>query len=276
MALAYLTRPSRATDRRRKVSSLAVALVLEVLLILVLLGLGVGTPKGPESRGKGLDISLLPNESAHPTPTAARKQTPRAAAKAARQPPQAIVVPIPKVKLPTPPGDRPLPILILSRADLAAADISKLGTAGKPSSTQGKGDDDRLASGAGDSKVIGTGPNGQPLYNAEWFRKPSDAELAGYLPKSMPDGGGAGLIACRTAPGHRVVDCVELGNSPPGSHLASAVRQAAWQFLVRAPRKGGRELIGEWVRIRIDYQRSRRNIELSPETERNSDNPNEP
>jgi protein TonB len=73
------------------------------------------------------------------------------------------------------------------------------------------------------------------------------------LPRNAPDGWG--LIACKTIPGNRVDDCVELGNSPPGSHLASAVRQAAWQFRVRPPRKGGKAMIGEWVRIRIEYQR---------------------
>ena len=64
---------------------------------------------------------------------------------------------------------------------------------------------------------------------------------------------GWGLIACRTLPENRVDNCIELDQSPRGSHLASAVRQAAWQFRVRPPRKNGKPLIGEWVRIRIDY-----------------------
>jgi len=86
---------------------------------------------------------------------------------------------------------------------------------------------------------------------AEWAREPTDAELGGYLPPGAPEG--SGLIACKTIPGNRVDDCVEIGNDPPGSHLARAVRLAAWQFHVRPPRKNGRPMIGEWVRIRIDY-----------------------
>jgi protein TonB len=127
----------------------------------------------------------------------------------------------------------------MSKQDMAAGDISKIPAAGSGA--------------AGDSEVVGKGPNGEALYAAQWAREPTDAELAGYIPRSAPEG--FGLVACKTIPNDRVEDCVELDQTP-GSRLASAVRQAAWQFRVRPPRKGGRALIGSWVRIRIDYYHS--------------------
>jgi protein TonB len=236
------------TSRRRRIISLGLALGLELLLVLVLLGLGTGRRVTVDKNG-ALTVSLIPNVSETPTPVMSRRQMPRAA-EATPAPASPVAPPPPVVKLPRPANQPELPILVLSKDELAAADISKLGTRGAPA---GSGDGDRVVSTAGDSEAVGTGPNGQPLYNAEWVRRPSNRELAGYLPAKMPEGGGWGLIACRTAAGYRVEDCIELGNSPPGSHLASAVRQAAWQFRVRPPRKGGRDMVGEWVRIRIDY-----------------------
>jgi len=114
--------------------------------------------------------------------------------------------------------------------------------------------DDSPSSGQGetdDSSGPGTGPNGETLYNARWYREPTNAELAFYLPKERRVSGW-GMVACKTVPGFRVEDCHEIGQSP-GSGLASAVRQAAWQFRVMPPRIGGKPIVGAWVRIRIDY-----------------------
>ena len=123
----------------------------------------------------------------------------------------------------------------MSKDELAAADISKIPSAG--------------AGGDGDSEVVGKGPNGEALYAAEWAREPTDAEIAGYWPRGTS---GWGLVACKTVANDRVDDCQELDQHPAGSHLAAAVRQMAWQFRVRPPRKGGRALIGAWVRILIE------------------------
>ncbi|HMO77057.1 MAG TPA: hypothetical protein PKD99_15025 [Sphingopyxis sp.] len=107
-----------------------------------------------------------------------------------------------------------------------------------------------------DTEQVGTAPNGEPLYAAAWYREPRDDELRGYL--STASGPGWGLIACRTAPDYRVEDCVGLDEYPNGSQINRAVLAAAWQFRVRPPRRGGRLMVGAWVRIRIDYGIERR------------------
>ena len=224
-------RPLTEQDRtplQRRVSGLALALGVNFLLLLVLLTLGV-IPLPTREPSQATIVDLLPESHA-------------AAAKAAAPKPRQVTQPIhqphkmPPIKSPIP-AKVPLPLLEMSSAEMAAADISKLGGSGSGS--------------AGDSEEVGRGPHGEILYAAEWAREPTDAELSGYLPKNAPEG--SGLIACKTIPGNRVDDCIEIGNDPPGSHLASAVRQAAWQFHVRPPRKNGKPMIGEWVRIRIDY-----------------------
>ena len=102
-----------------------------------------------------------------------------------------------------------------------------------------------------DTPRVGTAPNGQPLYAAQWYREPYDSELSGYL--STAQGPGWGLIACKTEPEYRVDQCVMLDEYPSNSNIARSVLAAAWQFKVRPPRLGGRYMVGEWVRIRIDY-----------------------
>lgn len=104
----------------------------------------------------------------------------------------------------------------------------------------------------GDSKRVGTAPNGAPMYAAAWYREPTHQELAGYL--STATGPAWGLIACKTVADYRVEDCVGLDEYPEGSHMLRAVLAAAWQFRVRPPRVGGVSQVGDWVRIRIDYE----------------------
>ncbi len=131
--------------------------------------------------------------------------------------------------------------------NLGSADIGKIkGSADNATGDAGSGKDSSLAYGPGE------GPGGMPLYKAEWYREPTNAELNGYVHK-MPEGGGYALIACRTIAGYHVENCQSLGESPAGSGLARDMRLAAWQFLVRPPRRGGKALVGAWVSIRIDF-----------------------
>ena len=231
-----LPSPYDRTPLQRRLSGLGLALVINIGLILVLMTLGVLPPPSQKTM-EGIVVDLIPEEhAAAPTQTEPERQLIQANKPIPKPPP--VILPVkPSIAPPQPPKTKEKPWLEMSSADMAASDISKLSSAG--------------SGGAGDSEVVGKGPNGEALYAAEWAREPTDAELAGYLPRNSAEG--YGLIACRTAPQNRVEDCIELENSPPGSHLASAVRQAAWQFRVRPPRKGGRPLIGSWVRIRIDY-----------------------
>jgi protein TonB len=228
-----LPSPYARSPLSRRASSLALALGVNIGLVLVLLTLGIiQVPERKPSTATIVD--LLPEE--HQQSNA---QTHAAAHSKPLPKPPKIVLPVKPTITPPPTKPKTLtPLLDMTGAELAAADLSNLPKPGP---------------GEGDSEDVGRGPHGEILYAAEWARHPTDAELGGYLPKNAPDGWG--LIACKTIPGNRVDDCVELGQSPPGSHLASAVRQAAWQFRVRPPRKGGKTMVGEWVRIRIDYER---------------------
>lgn len=219
---------------QRRLSSFALALAINLGLLLLLIQLGVvALPHKP--RSTSLTIDLMPeSRSASAERTATQQRKASANAPVPKPPP--IILPV-KPTIAPPSTSKSQPWIEMSKDQLAAADISTLSANG--------------AGGQGDSEVVGRGPNGDPLYAAEWAREPTNAEIAGYWPRGKS---GWGLVACKTIPDNRVDDCVELDQSPAGSHLASAVRQAAWQFHVRPPRKGGRALIGAWVRILIETE----------------------
>ena len=237
----------RASPGRRAASFL-LALAIEVLLLLAFFTLNFRDEKKPLFEGGRLTTFDVSSES-DADRSAAPKQDERPQTVETRPPPRILPPAVkPVIQLP----ERPLQMIELSREEYRSSDIAQLGSNAPgyvKSAERGGG------GGAGDSALVGNAPNGQPLYAAEWYREPTNTELAAYMPKSIPEGGDAwGLIACRTAPRYRVEDCVELGSSP-GSRLAGAARQAAWQFLVRPPRIGGKPMIGEWVRIRIELER---------------------
>ena len=173
--------------------------------------------------------------SAQKRPTPERKQT--TTSEVARAP-----VPTPK---PTKAEEPAFTFLKMSTRDFAAADIGAM----KPQpggAASGGGGNDKGTYGPGE------GPGGAVLYNADWFRRPTDAQLGGYLPASRPNAGW-GMIACQTIENYRVENCQILGESPQGSGFGRAVLNAAWQFQVIPPRVNGKQQIGTWVRIRIDY-----------------------
>jgi protein TonB len=167
----------------------------------------------------------------------------------------------PAKAIPVVPNAQPKPpaeIIRLSPNQMADADLAKLprspAAPGPKRPVMGPANPGPMS---GDSaRVSGSGPQGEPLYAAAWYREPYPDELQGYL--STATGPGWGLIACRTAPDFRVEDCVKIDEYPDGSNIARAVLAAAWQFKVRPPRIGGQPKIGEWVRIRIDYDLRRR------------------
>lgn len=248
--------------RRRKVTSLAIALALEALIVLLLLTLGTQIAGDEDARETVTAITAVefaaPPE---PEPESQPEQATDAATPLEPQPPtpdQPLPQPEPVRQSPLALKPEPAPLPAPSFAPSPAptptkpqpSPSPKIGARIKPGRSIGPADTGNPRT-ANDSQQVGTAPNGEPLFAARWYREPTDQELSGYL--STANGPGSALIACKTVPDYYVDDCVLLGESPQGSQIGRAVMAAAWQFRVRPARVGGRELVGSWVRIRIDY-----------------------
>lgn len=233
-------------DLRRRAGGLAFTLFFNGLLLLALFTLAPDImPPRPDDRlpvtfdiAPGQEVAR-DREQAQKSETADREKTVARAPQRRQERPTPRPAELAAEPVPEPPS---LPFLVLSRDQMASADIGRM--PGKQS-VAGQADS-RMAAGPGE------GPGGVQLFPADWYREPSDAELSPYLPANRPPNGW-GEVACKTVDHFQVDNCQQLGESPPGSGFARAVRLAAWQFRVRPPRVNGKPMVGTWVRIRIDY-----------------------
>lgn len=241
-----------------RLAGLALTLLVEGLLLLVVLTFGssIVLNEKPNTALTVVDVKAA----SEPGRTPDSKAEARPALRRAENSPSKTAEPEqPAQSSAEPQREQPIPLIRLLPSDMAAANIAALPRQAEaaPANTRPKmGPPDTGTATRDTARVGGAGPNGEPLYAAAWYREPYDDELRGYL--STATGPGWALIACRTAPDYRVEDCVKIDEYPTGSNIARAVLAAAWQFRVRPPRIGGQAKIGEWVRIRIDYDYRRK------------------
>jgi protein TonB len=237
---------------RRRAVALGVALALEAVFLALLLSMGI--VGSPEPTLKVVDFKtheVAADTPPEPEPDKAPKASP--APPSDKPPPPNPASPSPAQPAPAAPAAAiPVPPVVIPRtAPPVAAAPAKAGVVLR-NDMSGPPDTGT----PGDTQRVGTAPNGEPMYAAAWYRKPTPQELDGYL--STATGPGWGLIACKTVPDFRVEDCVGLDEYPEGSNFIRAVLAAAWQFRVRPPFKGGQALVGSWVRIRIEQTIQRR------------------
>ncbi|MFM9827106.1 MAG: hypothetical protein ACKVOB_00005, partial [Sphingomonas sp.] len=223
MRSAYLdasTDDGRALFRRR-LTAILLTLAIEALLIVLLLTLNPAQfgPVGESNPLKTFSLAA-DNEGAKPaaTPAPEKRAEKPAAAAASKAPPQ-----VNRTKVDNAPPAPVAPIgeipglIRLTHEEFVASDISRHGAKSAASAETGPAPGDSIAS--------GNAPNGEPLFNADWYREPTDSQMAYYLPRGLREG--AALIACKTAPKYHVEDCQILGEDPPGTGLARGVRNAA-------------------------------------------------
>lgn len=228
------------SPRQRLVSTLLSACVVVLTLLIALYQTQIAPRLEKKSNPVTFDVTADNTKSGakvEPKHKHAKKRE-------TRQPKQERVrreTPVSPVEKPAKQEKPAFSFLKMSHADMAAADVGGMKHSGADS-------------GASSGAVYGPGegPGGAILYKADWFREPTDAQLGGYLPAGAP-AEGWGMIACQTMEHYKVDNCQILGESPRGSGLGRAVLNAAWQFQVLPPRINGKQQLGTWVRIRIDY-----------------------
>ncbi|WP_146168780.1 hypothetical protein [Sphingomonas aurantiaca] len=245
---------------RRRSTAFILTVIAHVLILLLVLRLGPSLPTSPNGQRNPTTFQMLPDRGA-PSPEqsspAAAEAKPASRGQREKPPtPPRVSPPIKSVPA-SPPGKLTLGIDLLGGDELfKAADVAKL--ARHPEDRLAKVEDEKPLKPKTKSAAVygpGSGPDGGPIYEmVAWYREPTDAEMDGYL--SHQPAGSWGIIACKTAPDYRVENCRTVSESPVGSGIARAMRQAAWQFRILPPKEDGKPLIGVWMQVRMTYTRN--------------------
>lgn len=223
-------------------------------MLLLLLSLGRERPSGVKDAQPTV-VTFTAEEVSQDAPEPRPEPEQQAEERPATRPPDPAQRPVPQ---PAEPAVAPPRVAIIPLPFQLPPSAANPRSPNRPAPPAGPvyGPQDRRSAAMRDTERVGTAPNGEPLYAAEWYREPAAEMMRSYL--STARGPGWGLIACRTAPDYRVEDCVGLSEYPEGSQIMRSALAAAWEFRVRPPRRGGQVLVGSWVRIRISYEIGRR------------------
>lgn len=231
------------TSPRRRIAGLVGAAIVHLLLLALLLNLAPPWEKRTPPAGS---ITILPLPPSPDEPAVRRSPKPAAQRSDGGAPPAPAAPPPPTTPRQ---ADQPAAPWVLN-PELQGFNLSQVPRTATIGAGQGTAQGDQAGDDAGESGGGGA-PGSGKLFPVRWYREPTSAELQPYLPRNHPAGWGE--VACRTTARFHVEDCEEIGQSPAGSGLSRAVREAAWQFLVRPPRLNGKDLVGAPVRIRITY-----------------------
>ena len=258
------SQPSSYEKLKRRFGDRTVALtgtiLLELLLIAMLLSIGLYEPEEEVEIAPSLTTFDASDASAEPEgepEEQAEQSEQQEAVEVEVQPPVTPprpspldIVPIPRPAITPPPIEVPPPQIVetpqVAPPDDRPRAVIRSDRNFGPANSGGN-------RGKSDTQIVGTAPDGSPLYAARWFREPTRQEMSGYLDTVEPPAWA--LIACKTAPRWEVVDCVPLDQSSPNSNIMNAVLASTWQYQVRPPVRGTQSLVGSWVRIRISYTR---------------------
>ncbi len=246
---------TRSSTRRRS-AAFVLTIIAHILIILLLLRLAPSLPTSPNGQRTPTTFQMLPDRGApSPEPSTSRAAKAQPASRGSRPRPAVLPIasPLAKAAPAPPPGKLNLGIELLGGDELfKAADVAKLPQ--HPEDRLAKVEKQKPLTQKKSATVYGpgTGPDGGPVYEmVDWYRPLTDAEMDGYLPHQPA--GSWGIIACKTALDYRIENCRTVSESPVGSGIARAMRQAAWQFRVIPPKENGRPLIGVWMQVKLYY-----------------------